>query len=148
MSRITTARRDKENHQLKCCIMSIFHSPIATEQIQVLEVKFKHCPNGYLILQHWNSSRIHTLLLRVQWYTCSTQSENLCNFEIALHTLRILRLHTILARSQDCAIHLRDLEIMQYTCVISTLCNYSAQFFTPMRMCRNHLVVTRSREDN
>ena len=45
---------------------------------------------------------------------CSAQSENLRNLEIALHILRILRLHSYL-------------EIVHYSCVISRLHNYSAQ---------------------
>ena len=44
---------------------------------------------------------------------CSAQSENLCILEIALRILGIPRLRTILARSRDCTIHLRDLEIAQ-----------------------------------
>ena len=44
---------------------------------------------------------------------CSAQSGNLRNLEIALRILGIPRLRTIVARSRDCAIHLRDLEIAQ-----------------------------------
>ena len=44
---------------------------------------------------------------------CSAQSENLRSLEIALCILRIPRLCTIGALSRDCAIHLRDLEIVQ-----------------------------------
>ena len=50
------------------------------------------------------------------------------------------------SESQDCALQLCDLEIAHYTCVISRLRNYSAQSFTLTHMCRNPLVVTRSRE--
>ena len=44
---------------------------------------------------------------------CSAQSDNLRNLEIALRILRTPRLRTIVARSQDCALHLCNLEIAQ-----------------------------------
>ena len=59
--------------------------------------------------------------------------------------MNALTLSTV-ARSRDCAIHLRDLEIAQYTCAILRLHSYSAQSLTSTRMCRNPHMVTRSRE--
>ena len=115
--------------------MSIFHSPITTEQIQVLEVKFKDCPNRYLICSTEIFLYSHPPL-RVHWYICSVQSENLCNFEIALCILRIPRLRNFMVvQSWDCTIHLSDLELQQH----------SVWSFTPMRMCRNYLKILRMR---
>ena len=54
-----------------------------------------------------NTSTVVILLLGHIVCICSTQSENLCNLEIALRILKIPRLCTIVARSRDCTIHLR-----------------------------------------
>ena len=74
------------------------------------------------------------------WYMCSAQSENFAqsrdcvahsqNPEIVHYSCAFSILHNTLAQSQD-------------LCAISRSRNYSAQSFTPMRMCRNHLMVTR-----
>ena len=77
-----------------------------------------------------------------QSHMCSTYVP--CNLRICA----ISRLRCAFSESRDCALELRDLEIAQYTFAISRLRTYSAQSFTPTRMCRNHPVVMREATKN
>ena len=87
------------------------------------------------------ATQLMSLYIVAALYICSAQSENLCNLEIALRILRILRLHSSLeiaqpilrlrntcAQSRDCVICMRNLRTLPVCLTVSDLlCMCSSQ---------------------
>ena len=73
---------------------------------------------GFYAMERTTTSVVIEAIGLVNKCICSAQSGNLRNLEIALRILRIPRLRTVVTRSRDCTIHLRNLEIAQVYCAI------------------------------